>query len=144
MQEWIGLHAGAAARAYAQESAVGTIDAEEGPVGRVDATLCGNDLPMKKRAGGCFREAQLGHPHQRGVRRKELRPEELAVTRLLHGLPWHRRLEAVRTHTRTLKRSERTPRPERCPKIGGERPHVESLAATDADHEVRQGHRFER
>jgi len=98
---------------------------------------------MKKGADGRFGEAQLGHPHQRRVRRKELRPEEPPVTRLPHGLPWHRRLEAVRAHARALKRGERAPSPERRAEIGGERPHVEALAAADADHEVWQGHRLE-
>ena len=64
MQESIGLHAGAAARAYAQEGAVGTIDAQEGPVGRVSITLCGNGLPMEKGAGGRFGKAQLGQTDQ--------------------------------------------------------------------------------
>src|SRR5712692_5409779 len=144
MQESIGLHAGAAARADAEEGAVETIDAEKGPVPGFGGALYGNGLPMKKGAGRRFGEAQLGHADQRRVRRKELRPEEPAVTRLPHGLPWHRRLEVVRAHARALKRGEGAPRAERRTQIGGERPHVESLAAADANHEVRQDHRLER
>src|SRR6267143_6762568 len=143
MQESIGFYTRASARADAQEGAVGTVDTEEGPVGRVGAILDANGLPMKEGADGRFGEAQLGHPHQRRVRRKELRPEESPVTRLPHGLPWHRRLEAVRAHARELKRGERASRPERRAEIGGERPHVEALAAADADHEIWQGHRLE-
>src|ERR1700730_13980271 len=144
MQESIGLDARAAARADAQEGAAGTIDAEKGSVTRVGGALYGNGLPMKKGAGGGVGEVQLGHADQRRVWRKELWPEEPGVARLPHRLPWHRCLEAVRAYARALKQRKRAPRAERRAEIGGERPHVESLAAADADHEVRQSHRLER
>src|SRR5258705_939739 len=138
MEEAFGLEEGAAPDADAEERSIRAVDADEARRARLRPRLA-----VREGAGGLLRESSRRHGLEDRVRGKRARPQQLAVPRREDETPRRSVLEQVRSHPGPHEPGERPARAEGRPEVGGERPHVEALAAGDPEYEIGQGERFQ-